>query len=59
LLFGSDANGNFVAYDPANGKPLWHVHLGLVSNAAETYMLDGHQYVLVSSGGTVYAFTLN
>lgn len=59
LLFGSDVNGNFVAYDPANGKPLWHVHLGTVSNAAETYMLDGRQYVLVSSGDAVYAFTVN
>ena len=46
LLFGGDANGNLVAYDPANGKPLWHTHLGLVSNAVETYMLDGRQYIL-------------
>jgi alcohol dehydrogenase (cytochrome c) len=59
LLFGSDVNGNFVAYDPSNGKPLWHVHLGQVSNAAETYTLDGRQYVIVSSGDAVYAFTVN
>jgi alcohol dehydrogenase (cytochrome c) len=59
LLFGSDVNGNFVAYDPANGKPLWHVHLGQVSNAAETYTLDGKQYILVSSGDAIYAFDLN
>jgi alcohol dehydrogenase (cytochrome c) len=59
LLFAGDANGNFVAYDPANGKPLWHTHLGAVSNAAETYLLDGKQYVLVASGDSLYAFALN
>jgi alcohol dehydrogenase (cytochrome c) len=59
LLFTGDANGNFVAFDPANGKPLWHTHLGVVSNAAETYLLDGKQYVLVAAGDSLYAFALN
>ncbi len=59
LLFGSDANGNLVAYDPATGNPLWHTHLGQVSNAVETYMLDGRQYILVASGDSLYAFALN
>ena len=58
LLFAGDAGGNLVAYDPANGKILWHSHLGQVSNAPETYMLDGHQYILVAAGDTLYAFTL-
>ena len=59
LLFAGDVGGNIVAYDPANGKPLWHVYLGTqVSNAPETYMLDGHQYVLVAAGDTLYSFTL-
>jgi alcohol dehydrogenase (cytochrome c) len=58
LLFGGDISGNLVAYDPANGKPLWHSYLGQVSNAPETYMLDGHQYILVAAGDTLYAFTL-
>jgi alcohol dehydrogenase (cytochrome c) len=59
LLFGGDADGNLVAYDPADGKPLWHTHLGQVSNAVETYMLDGRQYILQASGDTLYAFALN
>jgi alcohol dehydrogenase (cytochrome c) len=59
LLFGGDANGNLVAYDPANGNPLWHTHLGRVSNAVETYMLDGRQYILVASGDSLFAFALN
>ena len=58
LLFAGDAGGNIVAYDPANGKPLWHSHLGNVSNAPETYTLDGHQYLLVAGGDTLYCFTL-
>jgi alcohol dehydrogenase (cytochrome c) len=59
LLFTGDADGDFVAYDPETGKPLWHTRLGQVSNAAETYMLDGRQYILVASGITLYAFCLN
>ena len=58
LLFAGDLSGNLVAYDPANGKILWHTHLGQVSNAPQTYMLDGHQYILVGAGDMLYAFTL-
>jgi alcohol dehydrogenase (cytochrome c) len=58
LLFAADAGGNFVARDPANGKPLWHARVGNISNAAETYAVDGRQYVLVAVGDTMYAFSL-
>ena len=58
LLFAGDLSGNLVAYDPANGKILWHTRLGNVSNAPETYMLDGHQYILIAAGDTLYTFTL-
>jgi alcohol dehydrogenase (cytochrome c) len=59
LLFAGDVAGNIVAYDPANGKPLWHAYLGAqVTNAPETYMLDGRQYLLTAAGDTVYAFML-
>jgi alcohol dehydrogenase (cytochrome c) len=58
LLFAGDPSGNLVAYDPARGTPLWHSRIG-VSNAPETYMLDGHQYVVVGAGDMVYAFRLN
>jgi alcohol dehydrogenase (cytochrome c) len=58
LVFAGDAGGNLVAYDPATGKILWHTKIG-VSNAPETYMLDGHQYILVAGGDTIYAFTVN
>jgi alcohol dehydrogenase (cytochrome c) len=58
LLFTGDLSGNLVAYDPANGKILWHTRLGQISNAPQTYMLDGHQYILVAAGDTLYAFNL-
>jgi alcohol dehydrogenase (cytochrome c) len=58
LLFSSDLAGNLVAYDPSNGTPLWHSHVGAVSNAAETYVLDGRQYVLIAVGNSLLAFAL-
>jgi alcohol dehydrogenase (cytochrome c) len=58
LLFAGDTNGNLVARDPQNGKPLWHVHLGRISNAPETYMVSGRQYILVAAGDMLYAFRL-
>ena len=59
LLFGSDGAGNFIAYDPRTGKPLWHASLPVnPSNAPETYMLDGRQYIVVGAGDSLYAFYL-
>jgi len=59
LLFGGDVSGNFVAFDPANGNPLWHAQIGQVSNAPETYLIDGRQHVLVAAGDTLYSFTVH
>jgi alcohol dehydrogenase (cytochrome c) len=59
LLFGGDVSSNFVALDPANGRILWHTNVGQqVTNAPETYMLDGRQYLLVAAGDALYAFAL-
>jgi alcohol dehydrogenase (cytochrome c) len=58
LVFGGDPGGNLVAHDAATGKPLWHTHIGQVSNAPETYQLQGHQYILAAAGDMLYAFTL-
>jgi alcohol dehydrogenase (cytochrome c) len=58
LLFGGDLSGNFIAFDPADGKVLWHTQIGQVSNAAQTYAVDGRQYILVAGGDTLYAFAL-
>jgi alcohol dehydrogenase (cytochrome c) len=58
VLFAGDNAGNLIAFDPANGKTLWHSRIGQVSNAPETYMVDGHQYILSAAGDTLFAFTL-
>ena len=59
LLFAGDGAGNLVAFDAANGTPLWHARIGNVSNAPQTYMLDGKQYILAGAGEMLYAFRLN
>jgi alcohol dehydrogenase (cytochrome c) len=58
LLFGGDPGGNFVAYDAATGKPLWHTRLGEVSNGPQTFMLDGRQHLMVAAVDTLYTFAL-
>jgi alcohol dehydrogenase (cytochrome c) len=58
LLFTGDGAGNLVALDATNGKPLWHSRIGGISNAPQTYILDGKQYVLVAVNDALYAFTM-
>jgi len=58
LLFSGDGN-YLVALDPATGKTLWHTKIGAAGNAPETYMLDGHQYLLATGGDQLFAFVLN
>ena len=58
LLFAGDRGGNIVARDPATGRPLWHSRVGNVSNAPQTYLLDGEQHLLVAAGDMLYAFKL-
>jgi len=59
LLFAGDVSGNFIAFDPAKGVPLWYTQLGQIpSNAAQTYLIDGSQHVLVAAGDTLFAFKL-
>ena len=58
VLFAGDNAGNLIAFDPANGNTLWHSRIGQVSNAPETYIVDGHQYILAAAGDTLFAFTL-
>jgi alcohol dehydrogenase (cytochrome c) len=59
LLFAGDGAGNFVAHDAANGKPLWHSRIGNVTNAPQTFLMDGHQYVIAATGDTLWAFVMN
>ena len=58
LLFAGDGAGNLVAHDVADGKPLWHTRIGDVTNAPQTFMLDGHQYLIAATGDTLWSFLL-
>lgn len=59
LLFGGGPSGNIIAYNPTNGKILWHSGLvSTLSNTPITYMLDGTQYILAAAGNEIYAFSL-
>jgi acido-empty-quinoprotein group A len=58
LLFTGDS-GNLVAFDPADGRILWHQQMVQApSNGPETYMLDGRQYIIVGAGDSLYALAL-
>ncbi len=59
LLFAGDGAGNFVAHDAATGKPVWHTRIGNITNAPQTYMLDGKQYITVATGDSLWAFVMN
>ncbi len=58
LVFGGDAGGNVVAFNATTGKPVWHSHIGNVTNPPITYMLDGRQHLLVAAGNMLYDFVL-
>lgn len=58
LVFTS-GSGGLEALDATTGEPLWHSRIGTITNAPITYELDGLQYVVAASGGTVFTFVLN
>jgi alcohol dehydrogenase (cytochrome c) len=59
LLITSNGQ-NLIAFDPANGKILWHAGLMAAPSAgAITYLLDGKQYLLAAAGDSLYAFAVN
>jgi alcohol dehydrogenase (cytochrome c) len=58
LVFTSDGGNNLVAFDATNGTPLWHTHIGGLSNAPQTYAVDGRQHLLVAVGDTLYSFVI-
>ncbi len=58
LVFAGDGAGSLVAHDAATGKPIWNTRIGHVTNAPQTYSLDGHQYVIAATGTTLWSFLL-
>jgi len=58
VLFAGDGEGSLVAHDALTGKPLWNTRIGTITNAPQTFMLDGHQYVIAATGDAMWAFML-
>jgi len=59
LIFSGDGSGSLVAFDAKDGKPLWNTRIGQITNAPQTFELDGHQYVICASGDTMWSFILH
>ena len=66
LVFSGAPGGYMVAYDPENGRQLWHATLpqretdirSNVSNTPITYMMDGRQYLVFAAHETLYSYAL-
>jgi len=60
LVFTGDNDGFFYAFEAATGKELWKFQTGapVWGSAPVTYMQDGRQWVLTTSGLTFVAFAL-
>jgi alcohol dehydrogenase (cytochrome c) len=60
LVFTGDNDGYFYAFEAASGKELWKFPTGAAiwGSAPVTYMLDGRQWVLTTSGLSFVAFAL-
>jgi alcohol dehydrogenase (cytochrome c) len=59
LLFATDGGKHLIAFDPANGQILWHMDVdGNLGNGAQTYLLDGKQYLLLGAGEHLQALCL-
>ncbi len=59
VVFSGDAEGNFLALNAKDGKTLWHSGSGAhIESSPISYQLDGRQYVIMSSGGVLFAWAL-
>ncbi len=59
LVFSGDAEGNFIAFGAASGKPLWHFQMGgAVYAPPMAFAVDGKEYVAIAAGSAIYAFGL-
>ena len=58
VIFTGDSVRSVMALRTSDGATLWHSAIGFVGNAPITYELDGRQYVIVASGGALFAWAL-
>ena len=59
VFYGDSTGGAFVAADAGTGRLLWHFNTGQNWKAGPmTYAIEGKQYVAVTAGATIMAFSL-
>jgi alcohol dehydrogenase (cytochrome c) len=58
VTFTGDSVRSVIALRTSDGATLWHSTIGHVGNSPITYELDGRQYVIVASGGVLFAWAL-
>jgi alcohol dehydrogenase (cytochrome c) len=59
VLFYSESSGGFAAVDAKTGRTLWHFETSQSPKASPmTYMVNGRQYVAISSGPNIFSFAL-
>jgi alcohol dehydrogenase (cytochrome c) len=59
LVFGGTNEGNIFALDAATGKPLWNFQAGApVYSGPISYRWEGQQYIAVTAGHTLIAFSV-
>jgi alcohol dehydrogenase (cytochrome c) len=59
VVFAASQDGNFIALDAANGKPLWHYQTGGgIRSSPMSYAVKGKQYIAISSNSTLITFAL-
>ena len=59
LTVTGDAEGNVLILNTSDGKTLWHAGAGPpMQSSPITYELDGRQYIMTSSGGVLFAWSL-
>ena len=59
VVFYGQASGEFAAVDAKTGVHLWHFETQEIWKASPmTYMVNGRQFVAVTSGASVIAFAL-
>ncbi|PCJ41690.1 MAG: ATP-binding protein [SAR86 cluster bacterium] len=55
LIFGGDNNGRMKAISKLTGEVVWEINLGsAISGYPTTFMVDGKQYISVSTGPSLY-----
>jgi PQQ-dependent dehydrogenase (methanol/ethanol family) len=59
VVFAASREGNLIALDAADGKPLWHYQTGgSIRSSPISYAVDGRQYIAISANSTLVTFAL-